>query len=414
MATLNVRDFGATGNGVTFDHAAIFEACFAALPGDIVFFPAGTYRCRNAANVLQVGEGVTVRGEGRGVSILVRDLPGSSVVFFACAGPDCIVEDLTFTGRMNANFATMLRFVASVAHGGTVRRCDFTTDDHGEGGEGNTIHAVLTQRCDDILIEDVFVRRMQLKTGGRRTRVRDVDAEEPHNYAVTCVVANDHDDDDISGSVIERVAVNGISALSGGAIAIGADGDNVVGRAHDVTVRDIVVGGVWEAPSNMTPHAVFGRICRDSARWTIERVDVAVENTPVPNNSGGVRIDWSSAPGASLDGLRVVDVNTADVHFGFRVGGEIRGATLVRVVCERGVASEVFGRHGGVSDLEMIACEPTPRIYGDQAPVAFRTRFEPASTRVVDARVATAVVEAPPVTTRISSSPIRTSVARGS
>jgi polygalacturonase len=68
--TLNVRDYGATGNGSTNDTAAInraITAANAAAGGAIVQFPAGTYRSANSIHMksnvtLQLDSGATIMG----------------------------------------------------------------------------------------------------------------------------------------------------------------------------------------------------------------------------------------------------------------------------------------------------------------------------------------------------------------
>lgn len=365
MTVHNVKDFGATGDGTTLDHSAIYDACAAAIDGDVVFFPAGTYRCANVVNTFPIAAGVTVRGEGRGLSTLVRDIPGKAIPFMAAQGAGVIVEDLRFTGRMDANFATMLQFVHDVGHRGIVRRCDFDTDDIGNGGDGDTLHAILTQRCDDIEIGDVTVRNMQVKTGGRRTYVHDLYSTTPHNYALTCVLVSD--DDDISGSLLERIRVHGIASQSGGAIAIGTDGDAVAGTAHGVTVRDVIVTGTWETPSLMAPLGVLARICRHSANWRFENITVSNEGQ-APSNSQGLRIDWSSAEGASLLGLVIEGVTTEGVDRGVLIGGSIQNAKLAAIISTTGIS--VLGRHAGVRGLRFESCIPGISIDASQAPVS--------------------------------------------
>jgi len=71
---VNVRDYGAVGNGTTDDRAAIlaaFEAAKGMLPCE-VYFPAGTYGISNGMTVeLPCGKGgLSVRGAGMGVSVI--------------------------------------------------------------------------------------------------------------------------------------------------------------------------------------------------------------------------------------------------------------------------------------------------------------------------------------------------------
>ena len=55
------RDYGAKGDGVTDDAAAIQAAVDAAATGGTVYFPAGTYKCTSD---ITVGNSVTLRGAG--------------------------------------------------------------------------------------------------------------------------------------------------------------------------------------------------------------------------------------------------------------------------------------------------------------------------------------------------------------
>lgn len=75
VATLSVRDYGATGDGETDDTAA-FEAAMSALakPG-VLRIPAGTYRLRRT---LSLESGMVLRGDGAQKSLLVFDLGGAS------------------------------------------------------------------------------------------------------------------------------------------------------------------------------------------------------------------------------------------------------------------------------------------------------------------------------------------------
>jgi parallel beta-helix repeat protein len=62
---VNVKTYGAIGNGVTDDTAAIQAAADAAV-GSILYFPAGTYIVDN----FDIGSGTTIQGAGPGATIL--------------------------------------------------------------------------------------------------------------------------------------------------------------------------------------------------------------------------------------------------------------------------------------------------------------------------------------------------------
>jgi len=79
--TVSVKDFGAVGNGVTDDTAAI-QACFDAAYGKTVFIPKGNYLVTASLATPPIsGEyGFTVIGDSEGQSVLSFDLSGSSDV----------------------------------------------------------------------------------------------------------------------------------------------------------------------------------------------------------------------------------------------------------------------------------------------------------------------------------------------
>lgn len=79
----NVRDFGAVGDGVTDDTAAIARALGAATraKGGVVFFPAGTYLVtgrilpRTISPLTIMGDGVVLRGEGPDATRILAQFP---------------------------------------------------------------------------------------------------------------------------------------------------------------------------------------------------------------------------------------------------------------------------------------------------------------------------------------------------
>jgi hypothetical protein len=64
---INVKDFGATGNGTTDDTAAIQAAITAAPAGAAIYFPKGSYK----AYLVQVTKDITIFGDGMDVTELV-------------------------------------------------------------------------------------------------------------------------------------------------------------------------------------------------------------------------------------------------------------------------------------------------------------------------------------------------------
>jgi hypothetical protein len=104
-ADLDVRSYGAVGDGVTDDRAAIQLAIAAAAArgGAVVRIPAGTYRLTEAPGqyrAIEVTAGVTLRGAGQGVATLrSADGTGEGVRTIYAHGAGITIEDLTLDGN---------------------------------------------------------------------------------------------------------------------------------------------------------------------------------------------------------------------------------------------------------------------------------------------------------------------------
>ncbi len=97
---INVKEFGAKGDGKTDDTAAITSA-IAALPaaGGVVFFPAGTYLVAPGTPSFSVGAGAVLEGEGRSASIIKSiNSPAAEGRFFDISGGRVEFRRLSFAG----------------------------------------------------------------------------------------------------------------------------------------------------------------------------------------------------------------------------------------------------------------------------------------------------------------------------
>ena len=120
---VNVKTFGAVGDGVTDDTEA-FNGALASLAkagGGRCLVPKGTYlisASTNPAITSHVSSNVHLVGEGRGVSILqVAGVPAGNFLF--CSGDNWSVEDLTID--MQDHFIQRAGFAAVVAAGSNWR-----------------------------------------------------------------------------------------------------------------------------------------------------------------------------------------------------------------------------------------------------------------------------------------------------
>jgi len=100
-ATLNVIDFGATGNGVTDDTTAIQAAFDAVASGGVLLFPEGTYIITDACELLTPtgdysfrGENATIKGTAAALTTYMFNLKTN--------GKNFKMEGITFNGNSKA------------------------------------------------------------------------------------------------------------------------------------------------------------------------------------------------------------------------------------------------------------------------------------------------------------------------
>jgi hypothetical protein len=102
---VSVKDFGAAGDGVTNDTAAIQAAIAAILPTGIVFFPSGRY----VHTGLTVSANITLRGESMTATTLINntDTPSLTVKRTASSGAllNCGIFQMTLQGSTGASSA---------------------------------------------------------------------------------------------------------------------------------------------------------------------------------------------------------------------------------------------------------------------------------------------------------------------
>ena len=150
--TFDVRDFGATGNGSTFDDDAIDRAINAAASeggGGTVVFPAGTYRSRTIhlkSNItLQLNSGSTVVAASSGLDAAEPNPSGTTSRTSATA-----------TSTTRCSSARTSR-TSSITGTGTFDGDGLTTDNNVPTGQGDKILSL--KRCSNLRIQDVTFRR---------------------------------------------------------------------------------------------------------------------------------------------------------------------------------------------------------------------------------------------------------------
>ena len=185
----NVKDYGAIGDGIADDSAAINRAIVAAnaAGGGLVYAPAGTYFIANTAITLL--SNVTFRGDGRYATIIKTTDPGGASplnykMFSAANGQSNIeVSDLRLMGYSNGTTISTYGFVMDcqdfVLRDITVTICcravhvttnaargrieKFTISHTDTGAQMD--YAILAQGCTDITVDGVDITGTATSTG---------------------------------------------------------------------------------------------------------------------------------------------------------------------------------------------------------------------------------------------------------
>lgn len=247
---MNVRDFGATGNGITDDTLAL-RAAFAAVPdqGAHVHVPRGTYL---VSGVLALKSDTYLKGEGQG-SLFKRKSDGDETLFLSDGVTGVTMEsiaiDLNGAGHgQNKNFASGIAFRAleippphhRIISCYNIRIRDIKVFD----STGTTVlgrHAILTLHCNGVWIEDNHVSHgLRIKAGGVGDRliIRNNLVDEPNDNGITIAT---HEGKTITANYI--IQGNIIRAAKGSSIYIGKDTDPLGIDQGGIVYKNILIDG---------------------------------------------------------------------------------------------------------------------------------------------------------------------------
>ncbi len=171
MTMGNIKSYGAVGDGVSDDRAAIQSAINAATPADPVWVPTGIYRVGQAAGefaCLLAKPGIQILGESRTGSIIraADGLGPSCSVLRIEDAPDVVLRDLTIDGNRAGQDVNQWRHGAFVKRSPRLSVCAVTFV--GAGGDGIEIY----DGSDDAIVTDVLCTantRNGLTLGGGTT-----------------------------------------------------------------------------------------------------------------------------------------------------------------------------------------------------------------------------------------------------
>ncbi len=273
QAVFNVKDYGAVGNGVADDTAAIQSAITAATSGGVVFVPAGTYL--TSAAIVFGGDNITLCGVAGKSIIKAKNAIDFSIVISATSRAYLTIRDVVVDCNQ-ANRVSQLT-VAAIGIGLT--------------------------SCTDCLIENVTAKNavgtlsvpgVGIAVGGlsARCRISNCVATDcgiatkaadgyfisgSQNLIVGCVAKNCND----TGFVIESSQECGISACT----AVGSSAGAAITNASGVEARDNYINGlaIYDWSSTVTGGLQIGN---PSSGTTGNLVNTVVSNVTMKRNAG--------------------------------------------------------------------------------------------------------------------------------
>lgn len=186
---VDVRDYGAVGDGATDDTAAIQAAVDAAT--GVVWFPAGTYLVTAAITV--TGSGLTLRGAGKSASILTT---ADDVEMFTVTGSFLSIENMrlatTLIGRTkyavrfdNVNQGTLSSCYFDAVDGARIWGAYFTAGSMGLVDGCTLNHSCIRLETWDVKITRTWVWAMScdfgigIFNGAGNTTIQNVDVVPP-------------------------------------------------------------------------------------------------------------------------------------------------------------------------------------------------------------------------------------------
>lgn len=303
----NVRDFGARGDGITDDLAAIQQAIHAAQEngGGVVYFPPGTY---GIAGVIEIPSKIALVGDGAAVSVIKQLLTGTVTVdvirnvdYLTTGNSDIAIRNLTIVGPADAvtttaNNPRCLRFVR--VRDVIIAQCVVTRGANGGIwiGPGSSNVWITGNRCLDN--RDFSIAALNEEDGATTSETIShlwithniiLNPTEAENFG-GIFVGEQLEDAVITGNVIDQTG-----GISSDGITVGIDfdiggfgsrrvliNDNVVRRASgngisiykaaQVTVQNNIcelngLNGITTIWYDTLEHiAIVGNVCRQNSR----------------------------------------------------------------------------------------------------------------------------------------------------
>ena len=163
---VNVKSFGAKGDGVADDTAAIQAAINAAQVGETIYFPSGTYDVSNF--VVKNRSGLSFIGEGR--NSVIRQKAGAARIATIEVSRDLVISNLTFDAYGIMAYGGLVFYAVSgirIENNAFIDSAqkpwgkpDRNTFNFGRGGEPNRDIKIINNTIEDLQLDFVHSQRV--------------------------------------------------------------------------------------------------------------------------------------------------------------------------------------------------------------------------------------------------------------
>lgn len=333
---VNVQDYGAKGDGVTDDTAAVLAALASVSGNATIFFPSGNYIVGQISTGIK--SGITLRGEGyRSTTLTCKTGTNTHLVVFGNGSTyvsGCSIEDLRLLGNSAGNSAgSCVRFWSTEDN--RIARCEIRdAKEQGVLFEGNG-----TRNATYLRISDSYLANN--KGHGVYALNQAYGLHIIHN----------------------TIAGNGLSPAGGAGIAaVSNDGHQIIGNLIDENSHGILLYSVSDATiaNNFVQNGNRHGILLDGASIYNNIVNNYILNpsTETANTYGGIIISnsaqnnvcnnfiWANTVTAS-DGVKEIGTSNNNVIKENRLYG-----TITNPVIKTGAGSVIKGNTGYKTESE--------------------------------------------------------------
>lgn len=357
QGAISVKDFGAIGNGVNDDTAAIQEAIneVSQNGGGIVFFPAGTYKVsidKSKEHAISIRPNITLQGAGNSTStIKLADSQGNYEAVIAGERPDSDVSDfkmydIAVDSNNDNNPVNSLsdfnlgqgRFAVQIFIGSRIRieRCRFKNQSNTQ-----TLITSIT-RDDENEVTDIVIKDNVFE--GIGGDVIDYDHSTIYTHGKNIQILNNKfSTKNGAGTNGARTAIEihgDEHIVKNNEINGYANGINVTGVARSSINQDISENIIKNAHTGITIWSYFAKGNTSNPAL----VNVKIANNAITLDVNSWRNIWGylpslginlySASDAGIQGLEIVNNNILFTNFSGTVGSGdkyVSGISLARI-----------------------------------------------------------------------------------